>query len=66
MFVMFLYASVEKGGGGQSAKKFFQAFWPQFGLTVRGAWPPLPLPWICHCTCLHLLLLDNNHPNTMN
>ena len=46
---MFLYASVERGGGGQSPKKIFQAFWPQFGLKVMGGLGPLPLPWICHC-----------------
>ena len=47
MFMMFLYASVERGGGAVS-KKFFQAFWPQFGLKVRGGsgppTPPLDLP----------------------
>ena len=53
MFMMFLYACMHQwkggGGGGQPPKNFFQAFWPQFGLKVRGAWAPLPLPGICHC-----------------
>ena len=48
MFMMFLYASVERGGGGAVSKKFFQAFWPQFGLKVSGGsgppTPPLDLP----------------------
>ena len=46
MFMMFLYASVERGGA--VSKKFFQAFWPQFGLKERGGSgppaPPLDLP----------------------
>ena len=65
MFMMFLYASVEEVGPSLQ-KIFFQPFWPQFGLKVRGAQAPRPLPWICHCTCLHSLLLDNNHPKTIN
>ena len=38
----------DKGGG--SPKKLFQPFGPQFGLKIRGAWPPVPLPSIRHCT----------------
>ena len=30
-------------------KNFFRSFGPQFGLKIRGAGPPGPLPWIHHC-----------------
>ena len=28
--------TLNKGGGGWSPKKIFSAFWPQFGLKIRG------------------------------
>ena len=36
------------GGGGWSPKNFFGPSGPQFGLKIRGAGPPGPLPWIRH------------------
>ena len=35
--------------GGSRLQIFFWLFGPQFGLRIRGPWPPRPLPWICHC-----------------
>ena len=35
--------------GGSRLQIFFWLFGPQFGLRIRGPWPPRPLPWICYC-----------------
>ena len=37
---------------GQSPKKFFQPFGPQFGLKITGGRPPGSLSWIHHCSTL--------------
>ena len=42
-------------GGGSVSKKFFWPFGPQFGLKIRGGWPPGPLLWIHHCSCVSII-----------
>ena len=43
------------GGGGSVSKKFFWPFGPQFGLKISGGWPPGPLLWIHHCSCVSVI-----------
>ena len=43
------------GGGWLGLKKFFWPFEPQFGLKIRGGWPPGPLLWIRYCSCVSII-----------